>query len=418
MPSSNIKPGNSSRKRKNGDEIYSQNSPSVLPPATSKAPHPAPYAKHLQLAPSLRRPHCLARERLRIWVPVSPRNTLDINGKPTNLASTDLARIADVLTHAWAESTRESYGSGLLVFHVFCDTKAVPDSQRAPASLILLQSFLSTITGSYSGSTVSNYFHGVRAWHIIHGVSWNIDKLQMDALLKAASALTPASSKRKQRLPWTIEFIHAILDHLDKADPLHSAVEACLLTVFFTAARLGEFTVPTLKAFDASRHVKPSDVFTDTDRNGLKSTGFHLPMTKAGGPEDVSFSAQTGRVDPESALQRHLTMNNPPADGPLFAYAFKGSHRHLTKRKFLDVTSKAAKAAGLVPLQGHGIRIGATLEYLLRGVPFDVMKVKGRWASDAFLLYLRKHAQILAPYMQAVPMLHEAFIRYSMPPVR
>ena len=240
----------------------------------------------------------------------------------------------------------------------------------------------------------------------------------MDALLKAASTLTPASSKKKQRLPWTIEFILAILAQLNPTDPLHVAVEGCLLTVFFTAARLGEFTIPTLKSFNASRHVKPSGIFTDTDRNGLKSTGFHLPVTKSGGPEDVSFSAQTGRIDPESALRRHLTINNPPTNSPLFAYVVNGSHRGLTKRKFLEVTTKAAKAAGLDPLQGHGIWIGATLEYLLRGIPFDVMKVKGRWASDAFLLYLRKHAQILAPYMQAVPVVHEAFVHYSMPPVR
>ena len=53
-------------------------------------------------------------------------------------------------------------------------------------------------------------------------------------------------------------------------------------------------------------------------------------------------------------------------------------------------------------MHGHGIRIGATLEYLLRGIPFDVMKVKGRWVSNAFQLYLRKHNQILAPYMQSM----------------
>ena len=215
MPSSNTKPGNSSRKQKNIDSV---DQPS-LPSSASKAPNPAPYAKHLQLTPSLHRPHCLARERLRIWTPVSPRNTLDANGTPTNLSQSDLTRIADVLTHAWAESTREAYGTGLLVFHVFCDAKSVPDTQRAPASPILLQSFLSTIAGSYSGSTVSNYFHGVRAWHIIHGVSWLIDKLQMDALLKAASTLTPASSKKKQRLPWTTEFILAILAQLNPTEP-------------------------------------------------------------------------------------------------------------------------------------------------------------------------------------------------------
>ena len=69
-------------------------------------------------------------------------------------------------------------------------------------------------------------------------------------------------------------------------------------------------------------------------------------------------------------------------------------------------------------MQGHGIRIRSTLEYLLRGVPFDVMKVKGRWSSDAFTLYLRKHAQILVPYIQAVPAVHDAFVRLTMPPVR
>ena len=71
--------------------------------------------------------------------------------------------------------------------------------------------------------------------------------------------------------------------------------------------------------------------------------------------------------------------------------------------KFIKTLTTAAIAAGLDPCQGHGIRIGATLEYLLWGTPFNVMKVKGCWASNAFLTYLQKHAQILAPYMQANP---------------
>jgi len=46
------------------------------------------------------------------------------------------------------------------------------------------------------------------------------------------------------------------------------------------------------------------------------------------------------------------------------------------------------------------------------------MKAKGRWASNAFQLYLTKHAQILAPYMQAMPNIQAAFTRYIVPPVR
>jgi hypothetical protein len=74
--------------------------------------------------------------------------------------------------------------------------------------------------------------------------------------------------------------------------------------------------------------------------------------------------------------------------------------------------------AGREPLQGHGIRIGSTLEYLLRSVPFDVMKAMGQWAGDSFQLYLRKYAVIIAPYTQSTPLLHEAFVRYAMPLVR
>jgi hypothetical protein len=57
----------------------------------------------------------------------------------------------------------------------------------------------------------------------------------------------------------------------------------------------------------------------------------------------------------------------------------------------------------LPDLKGHGIQIGGTLEYMLRGVPFDVVKAMGRWSRDAFMLYLRDHALILAPYIQAQP---------------
>jgi len=96
----------------------------------------------------------------------------------------------------------------------------------------------------------------------------------------------------------------------------------------------------------------------------------------------------------------------------------KVEHRPLTKNKFLERVAKATCAANLEPLQGHGIRIGSTLEYLLRGVPFDVMKVQGRWAGNSFTLYLRKHAVIMAPYIQAIPAVNEAFIRYTMPPIR
>ena len=90
----------------------------------------------------------------------------------------------------------------------------------------------------------------------------------------------------------------------------------------------------------------------------------------------------------------------------------------MTRHVFLAGIHKIVTAKKLPKLTGHGIRIGSTLEYLLRGIPFDVVKAKGRWQSEAFKGYLRKHAQIMAPYMQAEPKAYETFVRYAMPPVR
>jgi len=369
-------------------------------------PHrPAPYNAALTPVFSVLQPHVLARDRLIQWKPLASRDTVDEQGRSTNLTSADLSRILDVMSLGWGENTLEVYGSGLLIFHVFCDQKQIPEDQQAPASPLLIALFISTIAGAYSGSTIANYLYGVRAWHVLHGVSWQMNTAELETLLKAAEKTAPASLKRKKRRPYTKDFMCAILQHLDVSTPLHAAFYACLTTTFWSTARLGEFTVKNLTTFKPEIRVKPSDVTSTTDQNGFETTEFFIPLTKAEpiAGETVSWSEQHGQTDPKAAFQNHLTVNNPPRKGPLFAYKCGSISKALTKSKFLQVLTIAAKAAGLDPLQGHGIRIGSTLEYLMRGTPFDVMKVKGRWASDAFLTYLRKHAQILAPYMQADP---------------
>lgn len=114
-------------------------------------------------------------------------------------------------------------------------------------------------------------------------------------------------------------------------------------------------------------------------------------------------------------LEADTSANACPLSLYEIVWTHSGTATPLAKFERLAI---AARKAGQDPLAGHGIWIGATLEYLLRGVPFDVVKVKGRWSSEAFTLYLTKHAQIMTYYMQAVPALHEAFVRYTMPPVR
>lgn len=242
-----------------------------------------------------------------------------------------------------------------------------------------------------------------------------MDDLQVKAALTGATILAPPASRHPKWAPVTVGLMERICSKLDLSDPLDAAIASCLSTTFYSVACTGEFTVPTLTAFDPTRHVKPSDISVRRDRNDLEVTVFHLPKTKcATEGEDVFWSHQDGITDPKALLKNHLQINNPPANGHLFAYKHRRGFRPLTKGTFLERINTIVTALGEVDLKGHGIRIGGTLEFLLRRVPFDVMKSLGQWLSEAFTLYLHQHAIIIAPYIQDHPILEE-FTRYTMP---
>ena len=288
---------------------------------------------------------------------------------------------------------------------------------------VLIATFIASLAGVYSISTIRNYVYGVRAWHLVHGAAWKRNQDELDTILRGALQMAPKLSTRAKRQPYTLTYLRALRDHLHLADPLDAAMWAVLTVAFFSLARLGELLLNRLDGFQPGNHVTPQNLTRDSDRDGRPVWVLRIPRTKtAPAGEDLCFAPQEEPLDPVAALRNHLAVNNPHESGPLFTYrkpsAPLSQARPLTKRVFCSRLAQVAAAAHLEPLKGHSLRIGGTLEFLLRGVPFEVIKTMGRWKSDAFQLYLRKHAQILAPYLQANPPVHEAFTRYSMPPVR
>ena len=164
------------------------------------------------------------------------------------------------MANAWSQSTHEAYSSGLLVWHVHCDKRSVPESLRAPAHHSHIASFVASLAGSYSGSTISNYLYGLRAWHLLHSVEWKLNTLVMEALLKGATRLAPDSSKRKPRQPYTTDFITKIGENLNLTLPFDAAVFACLTAGFYSVVQVGELTVPRLSAFDPMKHITPANL--------------------------------------------------------------------------------------------------------------------------------------------------------------
>jgi len=66
------------------------------------------------------------------------------------------------MAHTWElNNTHATYATGLLNFMVFCDQKDIPEGDRAPASQILIMSFVSTLATTYLGSAISNYVYRI-----------------------------------------------------------------------------------------------------------------------------------------------------------------------------------------------------------------------------------------------------------------
>jgi hypothetical protein len=94
------------------------------------------------------------------------------------------------------------------------------------------------------------------------------------------------------------------------------------------AACIGEFTLPRLNTFNPAEHITVGDVHDNDNDNGLHTKVFALPHTKSSlAGEEVHWVKQDGPTDPSRAFDKHIEINSPPTDGPLFAYkTMKGYH--------------------------------------------------------------------------------------------
>ena len=215
--------------------------------------------------------------------------------------------------------------------------------------------------------------------------------------MRGVDNLTPESSKSPPRPPVTVEMLEILTSHLDFTHPLDVCVFACALVTFWTQCRLGEMLSPTQASFKSPREVPClTDLFTPITYGG--SCKLFLPKTKTTGFKGAHtfITAQYGNINPIPALDNHIALNSPPAHYPLFSYCAGQGHVCLTSRKFLARCNEIWSMYRLPSSTGHCFCIGGTTELLLRGVPPDVVKMLGRWKSDAFLVYWRS-LELIAP---------------------
>ncbi|KII86881.1 hypothetical protein PLICRDRAFT_114194 [Plicaturopsis crispa FD-325 SS-3] len=302
---------------------------------------------------------------------------------PFSLPASVLLATELVIKKSWAGDTLTGYSAGVKAFSVFCDAYDVPLADRLPASETLICAFVASRAGKYKETSTQNCVSGVRAWHITNNAPW-VMGLRLRQTLRGVHALAPKGLP--PRPPVTSDMLVILAQELDLSSPLDVCVLAAATSSLWGQARLGELFSPWANSFDGGYIPLRSSLGGPTTEDG--SRPLHLPWTKTrkAAGDVIMICRQNGASDPVDALERHLLVNNPPANIPLFSYKSEAGFTCLTRKRLLLVCNRIWEKHGFVRIQGHCLRIGGTTELLMRGVNPEIVKSMGRWSSDAFLL--------------------------------
>src|ERR1700722_4902304 len=142
------------------------------------------------------RPHVLADKRLIEWH--APYSLAFRHSRSISAPRIDVQRALEVMSLSLDTSTRSGYGAGLLRFTQFCDSKAIPEDDRMPASDFLLAMFVADAAGKVSASAVNTWCAGLHFWHTVNGAAWRGGEM-LSQMKKGVKKLVPMSSKRKKR---------------------------------------------------------------------------------------------------------------------------------------------------------------------------------------------------------------------------
>jgi integrase len=295
----------------------------------------------------------------------------------------------------WAPKTRVGHRNAKARFVRFCDAFLVPLNERFPVSEAVLCAFAAHRAGRVAGATVRNDLAGLHAYHTLHGLPWPSPP-RLRYIVAGVERARPASSRQALRPPVSLPLLRGVHEGTNLNVGLQAAVRACAFVAFYGQYRMGELLPEAISDFDPRWHP------TRAAFHGGRTPSITLPWTKTtlGAGAVITLAPQPhSRTCPVTAIRDFLKRHPMPRRAHLFAYRVDGVFRPLTKRVFLAEVNAIASDLGLGRVTGHCFRIGGTTQLLASGVPPDVVKAAGRWASDSFLRYWREHERVLPQHV-------------------
>ena len=219
-------------------------------------------------------------------------------------------------------------------------------------------------------------------------------QLTIKGIQKSQASAQPS----RVRLPITLKIMGDIKALLSKQPHSYTSImiwAACCLA-FFGFLRVSEFTIPANDQYDESCHLSFNSISVDNRSN----------------PQQLRISIKQSKTDPfRKGVDIFLgTTGNSvcPVKGILPYLAIRGDHkgplfiledgRYLTRQHFSSALEGLLKQLHINThcYNTHSFRIGAATTARQANVPDPLIKMMGRWKSDAYLSYIRTPPQELA----------------------
>ena len=294
---------------------------------------------------------------------------------------------AITLGHAVEASTLLTYNSHLQSYLNFCKLHAFP-IEPTPDTLSYYIVYMAhqikpaSVAAYLSGicNTLQPHFPDVR--------SSRNSPLVTKALagMRKVRGLPPTQRKR----PLSSEDLSTLLSNFKPTNYDNVLFCTMLLTGFAALLRLGEMTQPDNphKRSNRKSTLRHSLILSE------HQFSFHLPFHKADRLYQGNMVVVLRKPDPESDPLAYMRAYLSQRDN-LFPYH---PELWLTSSRSIPTYSwfVAKLRSTLGPnVGGHSIRSGAATALALAGVPDNVIQAMGRWASEAFKIYIRKHPIVL-----------------------
>lgn len=305
------------------------------------------------------------------------------------------------LRGAWGEGTLKSYNSGVVKLYRFAKVKKIDKKDLLPISPTLVKQFVvwgsrkeverAREDESVKSSTLKAYVAGIKAWHMFHDQPYphHVDGAVKTLLKATRMTESRITEVEKKRPPVLISDLVILMEILPDQGEMGLAMLTAALVAFWGTARLGELLSDNPK----KTLPKWDDLEWAKDRSHVKISIYNAKTAKPGEVQEIYLQRQDSVLDPVSMLEDWFAFRPRKSSDEIFSVWVNEKKCRLGKQatiNHLRAVWNDRRPKGRQMLHGHSFRIGgASLRWNL-GADRDEVKKCGRWASDAYLVYLRK----------------------------